>query len=318
LKGVELIKTHKPDLIFCDVSLPDLDGYAILNILKKNDETSHIPFIFLTGKSEKIDVRKGMNLGADDYITKPFEESELLEAIEARLEKKENLYKDSNDEGYSGYQGESRGQKELEKLCEGKKVKEYRKKEILYREDDFANYLYYINKGRIKCIKTDDYSKEFIIDVHWPGEFIGYSSLLVEGDYGETAKVMEAAEIAVIPKKEFLSLFRRNKDVAKYFMRLVIKNVRSREDRLLQLAYAPVRERLASALLLLCSKEVKKEGSILKLIVSREDLACIVGTAKESLIRTLSELKSEKFIDTDGQEISILNEAGLKNLVGNS
>jgi len=316
LKGIELIKAEKPDLIFCDISMPDLDGYAILNILKRHNETSNIPFIFLSGKSEKGDVRKGMNLGADDYITKPFEESEILEAIEARLYKNGNSSRINEDDVYITDQDDERGLKEMEKLCANKKVKQYKKKETLYREDDFANYLYFINKGRIKCIRTDEYSKEFIIDFHWPGEFIGYSSLLEGGDYGESAKAVEASEITVVPKKEFISLFRKNKDVAGYFMRLIIKNVRSREDRLLQLAYAPVRERLASILLLLASKEKKKNESKVKFIVSREDLACSVGTAKESLIRTLSELKSEKFIDTDGQEISILDESGLKSLIG--
>jgi len=179
--------------------------------------------------------------------------------------------------------------------------------------------LYFINQGRIKCIRTDDYSKEFIIDIYGPGDFIGYLSLLAEGEHGETAKAMEDSEITAIPKKDFLTLFKKNKDVAGYLIRLIISNVRQREDRLLQLAYAPVRERLANTLLLLSSKEEnKKSDAITKFVVSREDLACMVGTAKESLIRTLSELKSDKFIDTDGQEISILNESGLKGLVGGS
>ena len=80
--GVELAHTEKPDLIICDIMMPELDGYGVLHILSKNEDTARIPFIFLTAKTEKSDIRKGMNLGADDYLTKPFDDTDLLNAIE--------------------------------------------------------------------------------------------------------------------------------------------------------------------------------------------------------------------------------------------
>src|SRR6185295_848629 len=86
-KGVEAALKEKPDLIICDIMMPDLDGYGVLHILSKKSETAAIPFIFLTAKTEKVDIRKGMNLGADDYLTKPFDDTDLLNAIEARLQK---------------------------------------------------------------------------------------------------------------------------------------------------------------------------------------------------------------------------------------
>src|SRR5688500_19068009 len=85
--GVELAQKEKPDLIICDIMMPELDGYGVLHILNKKKETAGIPFIFLTAKTEKTDIRKGMNLGADDYLTKPFDDTDLLNAIEARLRK---------------------------------------------------------------------------------------------------------------------------------------------------------------------------------------------------------------------------------------
>lgn len=85
--GIQAALDHMPDLIICDVMMPVLDGFGTLKILHKNPKTTHIPFIFLTAKAEKDDFRRGMNLGADDYITKPFTDIELLEAIEIRLEK---------------------------------------------------------------------------------------------------------------------------------------------------------------------------------------------------------------------------------------
>src|SRR5689334_11392081 len=84
-QGVEAARREKPDLILCDVMMPELDGYGVLQALQKDTSLAQIPFIFLTAKGEKDDLRSGMNLGADDYLTKPVANIDLLEAIEARL-----------------------------------------------------------------------------------------------------------------------------------------------------------------------------------------------------------------------------------------
>ena len=90
-KGVEAAIKEKPDLIVCDIMMPELDGYGVLHLLRKNADTQNIPFIFLTAKTERSDFRKGMEMGADDYVTKPFDDIELLNAIEVRLKKSEVL-----------------------------------------------------------------------------------------------------------------------------------------------------------------------------------------------------------------------------------
>ena len=83
--GVELAKKEKPDLILCDVMMPELDGYGVIAALRADAGTVTIPFIFLTAKGEKPDIRAGMNLGADDYLTKPVAKNDLLAAIRSRL-----------------------------------------------------------------------------------------------------------------------------------------------------------------------------------------------------------------------------------------
>lgn len=97
-KGIELIQSTKPDLIICDIMLPDIDGYEVLSRISKISELKLIPFIFLTAKAEMADLRIGMNLGADDYLTKPFKKEELLKVIETRLSKYESVVAKPEDD----------------------------------------------------------------------------------------------------------------------------------------------------------------------------------------------------------------------------
>ena len=98
-KGVEAALSERPDLIVCDIMMPELDGYGVLHLLRKNPDTENIPLIFLTAKAERSDLRKGMEMGADDYVTKPFEEIELMNAIESRLKKYSVLHKNYDASG---------------------------------------------------------------------------------------------------------------------------------------------------------------------------------------------------------------------------
>ena len=89
--GIDKVYQEKPDLIICDIMMPEVDGYGVLEAMNDNPDFAHIPFIFLSAKTEHNEIRKGMNLGADDYLTKPFTEKELIDAIESRLLKTETL-----------------------------------------------------------------------------------------------------------------------------------------------------------------------------------------------------------------------------------
>jgi DNA-binding response OmpR family regulator len=106
-KGVEVAIKEIPDLIVCDIMMPELDGYGVLHLLKMNRSTENIAFIFLTAKTERIDFRRGMEMGADDYITKPFDDLELLKAIEIRLKKMSIIH--------ASYEADEKGANELMK-----------------------------------------------------------------------------------------------------------------------------------------------------------------------------------------------------------
>ena len=144
--GVQKALTESPDLILCDVMMPELDGFGVLRILDKKPATADIPLIFLTAKAEKNDFRKGMNLGADDYITKPYDDVELLDAVEMRLKKSDRIKKafDGTSTGLQTFIDEARGQKDLEKLSEERDTRKYRKKDFLYQEADRPKRLYFV------------------------------------------------------------------------------------------------------------------------------------------------------------------------------
>lgn len=303
-RGVELAKSQPFDLIICDIMMPELDGYGVLHILNKFPSTSTVPFIFLTAKAEKADFRKGMNLGADDYVTKPFDERELLEVVELRLKK--SRQQDSPEPGTPADQS-------LGHLLSGRDKKLYRKKESIYRVGEFARSVFHIVSGKVKLIRVSDQGKEFITSLLGPGEFFGFMPLLDEQVQPEEATAIEDTEVVAIPAEEFKKLIYNERVIANSFIKLLSRNSLDQEERLLKLAYGNTRERVAHVLMHLHDK-YGAEGQQLGVQFSREELAGYTGVATESLIRTLSEFKAEQIIQTDGKSLAILKPEKLKRI----
>ncbi len=306
--GVKLAKNKFPDLIICDIMMPELDGYEVLYMLGKDPRTNAIPFIFLTAKAEKSDFRKGMNLGADDYLTKPFEEMDLLNTVEQRLKKTQALrqeFKPSVD-GYYNFVEQASAFEELQELSKNRKSRNYRKKDIIYREGDFPHYLYLIHYGKVKTFKINTDGKEYINELCKEGDFTGYTGILQNTDYTATAEALENTEVYLIPRHDFLNLLYQNKEVAGRFIKILSKNIAEKERQLLDLAYNTVRKRVADSLLLLKKRYQEQNNTAFTFPISRDDLASIVGTATESVIRTLSEFKKDQIINIDADGITIL------------
>ncbi|MES2778358.1 MAG: response regulator [Bacteroidota bacterium] len=308
IEGIKLAQKEKPDLIVCDIMMPELDGYGVLHMLGKDSATACIPFVFLSAKAEKSDQRIGMGMGADDYLTKPFENSELLHTIEVRLKKNEiiKLEFDASAEGLNAFFKEAKGFDSLTNLSVDKEVRTYRKKERIYTEGSLPRSVFFITSGKVKTCKSNEEGKEFITDLHKEGDFIGYAALLEDRPYTDEAVIMEDAEVVIIPKEEFFSLLYSNRDVAGKFIKILSGNVAERENRLMTLAYNSVRKRVAEGLLML-QQRYAKDGENLNMSISRDNLAGIVGTSTESVTRTLSDFKDEGLISIKASSVIILD-----------
>jgi len=315
--GVELALQEKPHLIICDIMMPVLDGYGVLHLLNKNPDLTGIPFIFLTAKAERSDFRRGMEMGADDYITKPFSDIELLNAVESRLKKSEILTKNYNADadGMNQMLNEFKGRDALKELAADRNINHYKKKQPIYTEGNHPNRLYYVVKGKVKICKSNDAGKELTVGLYNEGDFFGYTALLEETVYKETAEAIEDCDVAIIPKEDFESLLHSNREVIHKFIKLLAKNVTEKENQLLGLAYNSLRKRVADALLTLQEKYQQETTDQFSMHISREDLANIAGTATESLIRTLSDFKSENLIEIKEGNIIILNQKKLASML---
>ncbi len=307
-EGVEIAQKTKPDIIICDIMMPVLDGYGVLHMLSKDPETASIPFIFLTAKAERSDLRKGMEMGADDYLTKPFDDIELLNAIESRLKKSEAMKKEfsKNIDGLNDFIVSAKTIQDLQKLSDKRDVRSFKKKENIYMEGNYPRGVYFVVKGKIKSYKTHEGGKEFITGLYKEGDFFGYLDLMEEGKYSDSATTLEDAEVCLIPKEDFFSLIYKNAEVSQKFIKMLSDNLREKEEQLLKLAYNSVRKRVAEALVTL-SNRYKKEGEQqFSMNISREDLANLAGTATETTIRTLSDFKDEGLVDIKGGTIGVL------------
>ena len=304
--GVELALASPPDLVVCDIMLPVLDGYGVLAHFRRSPRLTGIPFLFLTAKTERADQRHGMALGADDYLTKPFEEADLLSAISGRLSRFHQLRAeyDLRGEGLSEFLDDARAAGDLAQLSGDRKGHLVRKKQDIYRLDDEPTRVYFVKAGRVKTVRMTASGKELITGLYGPGEFFGYAPLLEETRYHDSAVAVDETELVYIPQADF-ALLLGSPAVGRQFIRLLAGRVSAREEQLLGMAYSSIRRRVADALLHLHAQaEAATDGRIQ---LSRDDLAALVGTAPESVIRTLSEFSHNGLVELSTKTIRVLN-----------
>jgi CRP-like cAMP-binding protein/CheY-like chemotaxis protein len=303
--GVEIAAANLPDIILCDIMMPELDGYGVLYLLNKNPDTAAIPFIFLTAKAERVDLRKGMEMGADDYLTKPFDDIELLNAIETRLKKKEfqkEFYSKSLDR-LNTLIGKSEGMNELKKIIQERRSRLFKKNQVIYYDGDKGTGLYLVISGKIKTIRLAEDGRELMTGIVGSDEYLGVNALLSNEPYTDTATALEDSVVCLIPKDQLEQLLNLYPDVAREFIKLLANNIRDKEDQLMQLAYHSVRKRMAEAMVRL-HRQHRDESEGFK--ITREDLAAMAGMATETVSRTLSDFKDEGLIEKKGSVITLL------------
>jgi CRP-like cAMP-binding protein/ActR/RegA family two-component response regulator len=305
--GVELAFRDVPDIILCDIMMPEMDGYGVLYMLSKRPDTMAVPFIFLTAKAEHFDRRKGMEMGADDYLTKPFDDMELLNAIESRLKKKEGqqaFYSKSLDR-LNALVTKKDGLAALKKIIEERKVRSFKKNQVIYYEGDKGNGLYLLLSGKVKTIKLAEDGRELMTGIYSADDYLGINAMLSNGDYADTATALEDSTLCLIPKEQLEQLLNLYPDVAREFIKLLANDIREKEEQLLQMAYHSVRKKMAEALLRL------QRQSGLEFKIAREDLAAMAAMATETVSRTISDFKEEGLIAKTGNMIIILDLARL-------
>lgn len=314
--GVALAMKQTPDLVLCDIMMPVLDGYGVLHLFNKDSKLSSVPFIFVSAKASRDDFRKGMDLGADDYITKPFNQSELLNSIEARLRKSEILKSDYNQdaEGIKRFMAEVKNNAKVNLTSPDNEVQAYKKKAQIYTEGHRPMYLYFVNKGKVKTYRVNTDGKELITGLYTAGDFFGYTALLEEAMYSDNAEVLEEADIMMIPKADFASIVNSENQIVKKFFQLLSHNLVEKENQLINLAYNSLRKRVANGVLQVYDKYKQSTTDKPGIKMSRENLAQLIGTPTESLCRILSDFREEKMIDIKEGKIEVLQENKLKDL----
>lgn len=314
--GIEKAKEVLPNLIVCDIMMPEVDGYGVLETLSHYTPTQHIPFIFLSAKTEHKEIRRGMDMGADDYLTKPFDESDLLSAIESRLAKAELMEQMASSVITEVRRVDEPALRDLNELKnffdDNGEIIELHKGESIYEEGQHSNKVYLILKGIVKTHKMDENGKELITTLYEPDDFLGFTSFDENIPYQESATAVENVELAAILKQDLKEILGKSKDVTLELVNVLTENLSEIKKQLLQMAYSSVRKKTAQTIIQFARVLHKKPDESIK--ISRYDLANVAGIATESLIRTLSGFKKEGLIEIEGRNIKILDLQALERM----
>lgn len=302
--GVNIARQKLPNLILSDIMMPGLDGFGVYQALQKTKNTCQIPFIFMSAKSEPEDIRHGMNMGADDYITKPFKEQDLIAAIASRLAKYEILKERKRKKNESS--GIIDNLEDLRVHIEnyGEPV-EIEKHEELFREGRHASYIFLMASGMVKTFRFDEYGKELITGISKRHDFLGFYSFKPGGQYPESAEAMEDTMLFRFSSEEFIETLLKSQELIVEFAQLISENLSVMKTHLLDMAYSSVLKKTTNTILEFAEKIQGDPKQHIK--ISRSDLASVAGISTESFIRSLSSLKKDGLIDIVGRDIKILN-----------
>jgi CRP-like cAMP-binding protein len=315
-EAVSMAVEHRPDLVMCSVKSTNVDGMSVLRILKSNPATMQVPFILTGVSSDYATLRRSMEAGADDVLSTPCSDAELLGSVAARLRLSELRRSHSltvangSDEHAEVIPMDG----DLSALRKHGRVRRFKKNEVIYHEDSTPHAIYYVVHGKVKTFRTHELGKELITGLYGDGMFFGHIAALEEKLHTDAAQALDESEVIVIPNTEFLGVLLQSAVMSHRFLRMLADELDSKDDSLVRLAYNSVRKRVADALLALERQYHMSSPDPFHITISRENLANLAGTATETTIRTLHDFKEEKLIDIKGSTIEILNLEKLKTM----
>ncbi|HSP40973.1 MAG TPA: response regulator [Gillisia sp.] len=306
-QGIEQAIEYLPDLILCDILMPVMDGYKVLEYLSNNPHTKNIPFLFISAKSDLAEIRMGMNLGADDYITKPFNENELINAINKRINKFESIKRSWNKEPKTTIQNlKITSLEEFKKLVQLKGEKfRFQKRHTIYYEDDNSNFVYLLERGIVKTVKIDYEGKELITGLYREGNLFGLTSFKSNSYYDETAVTLNNVLGYRFSSKNFREIINNNPELILEIAEVLSNNLSTLKEHLLEMAYSSVLKKTTQTILQFAQKIPEDPQKITN--ITRNELAHIAGISTESFIRGLSQLRKKKIIEIEGRDIRILD-----------
>ena len=310
-EGIRLAIDERPELILCDIMMPELDGFGVLKILGERGDTVGIPFVFVTAKSEQEDLRRGMNLGADDYVTKPFYKDELLRVIEVRLRKTAGTRKAAPGT-WSGFLSRGALERAMESLLAHRSSRRYRRGEAVYREGEAVRDVFVLRSGYAKHQKTTTFGKTLIVYVFRPGQLFGYPEVIAGTAYQHDTIALTDLEVDFLPAALVQERMASDPNIADMVIGHLAHGLLDADRRMMQQAYLSVRERCAKALL----RADAVFGDTYPWPMSREELAQWAGTAKETFIRNLTDFREAGLVDIDANAIRVADRDGLAGIPG--
>lgn len=299
-EAIEKAVSNAPDLILCDVMMPHLDGYGVIKILRSNPKTASIPLIFLTARSAQEDLRKGMGLGAADYITKPFDNAELLQAIELRLAMNAHEVENATSE-IRAIASSPKWKDMLQSIGE---TRHFRRKDILLEMESQPRYVMLVLSGLLKRVIYSRDGRELIVSFYASGDFCAFEHLLADTKEEYSISGVEDSTVLFVETERFVRLMEEQESLKAQLIALTGSLVHDLRNRLCRTAFDPVRSRVAAALIELLNSRPD-------MALYRDDLAGYIGISKETLIRCLSDLREEGLVLISEHQIRILNMKGL-------
>ena len=299
-EGVRAVKEHLPQLVLCDVMMPRLDGFGVLELLRKDATTAAIPLVFLTARAERDDLRRGMNLGAADYVTKPFFQDELLRVVELRLaDAAASSPRQQAARNGGGLVDESAATAALLALRERGRRRGYHERAPICFAGDTAHSAFYVERGRVRLFRDTDFGKGITVDAVGPGGWVGVGDVIAEAAMSASASAYPEAEVVIVDRAEVVDAFRHEPALGMWLARQLAQDIALRNESLLQVAYFSVRKRVAE--FLLRADERLGDGAAERVLdFRREDIAETIGTTPESVTRVLTEFRREGAVELPG------------------